>query len=514
VNTGVNYYRVRRTIIGIFFFLSALALSDCSRFMSEPTAVPIEVELDMPQEVIDGGVNLDALDQTWDGYGEVVGVHGDVPVVGAAEWNQCGPGSAFVYRFSDGEWQEESRLTASDRGVFEKQARRFESQRFGSSVAVGEGVVAVGAPGNAYPVAERYTGAVYLFEYDGQTWIETAKFTADRLDLDTAQIEADPSICSNMKRKSFGALVTLDGDTLAVGGDSSTDSVYIYQRGENGWREQARLTVPGSPGRDLYMVSIDLFGDTLALSAFYVSPQSEQDMFLTGKVIVYVFERTGNTWQQSFRFIPEDSDKDLLFPREVNVGASVALGGESGQANLLAIGLPGFPDWTGDLDVALLGVEPEKIEFPESNRKTGAVYIFERGEDGGWKPQSTLRPAGLENPPGPGSFFSRNPSPTEIAAYVFPGDLYSEDPEISFFGSTVDLDEQQLAVTSGFANATYVFERQGRDWVYRFRIIPDRVGEGLWEDYAQVVAINQCNLLLGTPGEFGDSAYVFDLCVP
>ena len=113
--------------------------------MSEPTAVPIDVELDMPQEVIEGGVNLDALDQTWDGYGEVVGVHGDVLVVGASEWNQCGPGSAFVYRFSDGEWKEESRLTASDREVFEKQARRFESQRFGSSVAVGEGVVAVGA---------------------------------------------------------------------------------------------------------------------------------------------------------------------------------------------------------------------------------------------------------------------------------------------------------------------------------------------------------------------------------
>jgi hypothetical protein len=33
----------------------------------------------------------------------------------------------------------------------------------------------------------------------------------------------------------------------------------------------------------------------------------------------------------------------------------------------------------------------------------------------------------------------------------------------------------------------------------------------MWEDFAQVVAINGDTLLLGTPGEFGNSAYVFNL---
>jgi hypothetical protein len=70
----------------------------------------------------------------------------------------------------------------------------------------------------------------------------------------------------------------------------------------------------------------------------------------------------------------------------------------------------------------------------------------------------------------------------------------------------VDLDG-----TAGFANATYVFERRDRDWVYRFSIIPGREGEGLWEDSAQVVRISGDALLLGTPGEFGNSAYVFRL---
>jgi hypothetical protein len=501
-----------RIITALFFCISSLFLTACSSFMSEPPAIPIKVELDKPQEVIQGGVHLDAPGQTWDGYGEVVDIDEDVLVIGASEWNPCGPGSAFVYRFEDGTWQEEARLAASDREIFTAQARPFEAQRFGSSVAVADGTIAIGAPGNASPADGGYTGAVYLFEYDGQGWIETTKLAPGQPGLETLQTKTDPSLCRRMKPRTFGALAALDGDILAVGGDSSTNSVYIYQRGENGWSEQARMSIPGLPERELTMASMDLFGDTLALSALYTPPQTETDLLLPGKVIVYIFERNGDAWGESFRFTPEEGEVDLLFLPEVNVGASVALSGEADQANLLAIGLPGFPDWTGDLDPSLIGVDADKPEFPESYRKAGGVYTFERGETGGWKPQAILKPAGWDNPPGPGSMISMTSSPTQKAAFVFPGDLYSADPEISYFGATLDLDMDRLAVTAGFANATYVFERQRGNWAYRFRIIPTRVSEGSWEDYAHIAVVSGCSLLLGTPGEFGDSAYVFDLC--
>jgi len=219
----------------------------------------------------------------------------------------------------------------------------------------------------------------------------------------------------------------------------------------------------------------------------------------------------------------------------VNVGASVSLGGEAEEANLLAIGLPGFPDWTGDLNPFLIGVNPEQMgvnpeqmpEFPLSNRQTGAVYLFERTEDG-WSRQATLKPTGWETPPGPGAFPSfpthleegqENSdekgsgflSSTDLSDFVFPGDLWSEYPEVTFFGATVDLDGNQLAVTAGFANATYVFERSSAGWVYRFSIKPVHEKVEIWEDYAQIVKISGPTLLLGTPGEFGNSAYVFDL---
>ncbi|MBK8900267.1 MAG: hypothetical protein IPM53_03720 [Anaerolineaceae bacterium] len=503
-----------------------LLVSACS--LPEQTTDPLEVSFATPEAEIEGGVRLVPTEHRWDGYGEAVDVIGDVLAVGASEWNPCGHGSVYVYRASGEVWPLEAQLTASDRDEFSQQARLYEGQRFGTAVAVGEGIIAVGAPGNELSSTGASPGAVYLYEYDGRTWVETAKLMPDSLDNDAAQSELTPGFCGRFRPKQFGALVALEGDTLAVGGDAS-GLVYIFQRGDNGWQEQARVPIPAMSGKELYMASLSLFGDTLALSAFYVSPQEQpQDSVpvLSGTVMVYVFERMGDVWEVSFRFAPEEGDADLLFFPEVNVGASVALSGEANGANRLAIGLPGFPDLTGGLNPALAGGNLEEMPaFPPSNRQTGAVYLFERAETG-WTWRVTLKPAGWAIPPGPGSFPSapthleegqENAPETGLMAsidlsdFVFPGQIYSEAPEITFFGATVDLGGDRLAVTAGFANATYVFERQDGSWVYRFSVKPANEKMEVWEDSAQVVRISGPILLLGTPSEFGNSAYVFRL---
>lgn len=390
-----------------------MALSACSPPLLGAVGKPEEVDLNSPAEVIEGGVRLDSPDQEWDGYGEEVDIQDDVLVVGASEWNQCGPGSVYVYRRSEGGWREEARLAANDLAGFEEQAGQFEALRFGTSVSLGEGTLAVGAPGNSYAIAGGYTGAVYLYEYNGKSWVETAKISAERSDADVPAA-AGISLCGRFKPRLFGSVVALDGDTLAVGGDAVTDAVYIYQRGASGWQEQARLPIPGMPGKDLYMASMDLFGDTLALSALYVLPRAEEDPVMSGNVIVYVFERSGSAWVESFRFVPEEGEKDLLFFPELNVGASVALEGAGSQAELLAVGLPGFPDWSGVTeDIAMFGANPEQIpEFPPSNRQAGAVYMIERDRQG-WNQSTILRPAGWEDPPGVGKMFSEVPATSE-----------------------------------------------------------------------------------------------------
>jgi hypothetical protein len=517
--------------MAIFGCAAALMLSACGAPKLEAVGEPIEFPLESPEAVLEGGFVLDSPDLVWDGYGEAVDVNGDVLVVGAAEWNQVGPGSAYVYRRSGQGWRQEARLITSDLAEFEAQASDFASQRLGTSVALGEGIVAVGAPANTDALTDRYAGAVYLFDFDGESWVETAKLTAEQ--PDSAEIKFGMDAFARFRPSLFGSLVALDGDTLAVGGDSGAQSVYVYQRNIDGWQEQARLQIPGRPGKELYMASMDLFGDTLALSAFYVLPFDAEklELMMIGNVVVHVFERTGETWKESFHFVSEEGEEDLLFLPELNVGASVALDGAAGRAERMAVGLPGFPDWSQAEDnVGLFGANAGNVpDLPGSNRQAGAVYLFERSEHG-WKQTTILRPGGWEDPPGVGLISSWIPATPEgeqsesaagdgllsaagiTGAFVFPGHIYSEKPEISFFGATVDLDGEQLAVTAGYANGTYVFERRGEEWVYKFRLFPGQTAKGGMEDFAQVVSIDGCTLLLGTPGEFGATAHVFDIC--
>lgn len=504
-----------------------LLLLGCNDNPPAPSPTPV---VERPMVEINEGLRLQPEDSQWDGYGQAVDVSGELMVVGASDWNTDGAGSAYVYRFSQTEqtWREEARLLPS--GEDGRRTRHL----FGAAVAIGGGVIAVGAPGADDPVYGANTGAVYIFEHIDGRWVETAKLRSNRSDVDARQEPISWLRHGRLRPRSFGSLVVLEGNTLAVGGESLTETVYVYRQDEAGWQEQARITVPAMPETDLYMSSLALADDTLALSALHMPPgQSDVAPFIRGTVTVYVFERKeDNNWQEQFRYTPETENAELLFARQVHLGASVALSAPADRSELLAVGLSGFPDVSGFRDQ--MGQYPN-VSFPNSVRQAGSVTVFERqcnalravaGACRGWQEQTTLRLPGSNRSPGPGPMFS-NDSPSAlydtrinqqentkpdgvVTGYVFPGHFYSEKPEVSFFGATVDLHEQVLAVTAGYTNITYVFEQQSPDWIPRFKIRPHSP-DGFWEDFAQVAALGDDTLLLGTPGEFGDAAYVFEL---
>lgn len=498
----------------VFFALSLLATSCMTARAWLETSV-VEVDLDSPPVDIEGGVRLTAPEPVWDGYGEAVDVRGHVFVVGASAWNVLkdrpdapGRGTAYVYRFRDGTWREEARLRPGglDGGQL--------GPRFGTAVALGDGVLAIGAPGaDDVQAGQDDSGAVYIFEYDGDTWTETEKLTPELWEVAEGQTEATWLTSPRMRPRAFGALVAIDGNTLAVGGEAATNSITVFERGAGGWLKQARIAVPTRRERDLYMTSLALFRNIVAVSVFYVPPQQVNEGLLTGEAAVYVFERTGDSWRETLRFTPEMPEGDFIYFREVHVGAFVALGAGAAERTVLAVGLPGFPDWREN-EEGVQKLEPV-VRFPEPGLKTGLVTLFEREQNGGWQHRATLTPAGAKPPPGPGFSVTEEGlttgNPDNLPANsVFPGNWYSEKPEITFFGATVDVDGDLLAATAGYANATYVFERQGESWLYRYRVTAGERG-AQWEDFAQVAALSGDTLLLGTPGEFGNSAHVFRL---
>ena len=431
------------------------ALSGCRS--AGPAALPPPQVFTAPAAELSAGLRLTRPVQAgdpWDHFGGAVDLAGDVLVAGATMFNRGTgeqPGAAFVFRQSaGGEWHAEAALSASDR------ADGFQyDQHFGAAVGVHGSLIAVGAPGADDPHAGDNTGAVYIFQHTAQGWVETHKL----------------AVSQPLPGARLGNSLAFSGDLLAVGGAPEAGSVAIFQRQAAGWRQHAQIPVPASPDGQPYSLLLDLLGDTLAISAFSMQPpdlqaQAMQGLQRTG--IVLIFERSGDTWQETYRSPPHTAFVPHIDQR-APLGIPVALGGRTGQATLLAVGKSGF---TG------------------SGREYGSVAVYTR-TGRGWAPHAELMLA-----PGP----------------LAPGALPFVDPQPAavFFGAAVAMHGERLAVLSTFANSIYVFERQAGGWQYRFRLSP---GPGITDDFQRrVVALDGPRLLLGSPGELGDGdLFLFDL---
>jgi hypothetical protein len=398
-----------------------------------------------------------------DFFGGSVDIDGELLVSGAPLWGRPpgdGTGAAYVYRRSaEGDWQTEAYLIPSDRigGI------QFD-QHFGETIALNEGMIAVGAPGADDPQAGVDTGAVYIFENNDNAWVETAK------------------LVTSLRKPGaeFGTGLALDGEYLAVSGSPEAGFVVIFRRETAGWREMAPVPVPSFPDRKPEVL-LDLYGETLAISTVTMPPSppdgADEEAFvrsLKTAGVVTLYERSGDGWNQTFNTPPQEASLYRM-TEEAPFGLPVSLGGEGGQASLLAVGKPGFPG---------------------SGRETGSVAIFERVDDR-WVPESELALA------------DQDPVSGAFRLGRVPGDP-GPDPGAAFFGAFVAFEGSRLAVVSTFANAVYVFDRQGSDWVYPYLVTP---APGFGDDFQRrTVAISGDSLLLGSPGELGGGyLFLFDL---
>jgi hypothetical protein len=272
----------------------------------------------------------------------------------------------------------------------------------------------------------------------------------------------------------IGRVIAFEGEYLAASGSANAQSVVIFQHQLDGWREMPPIFIPASPdGKPVYAL-LDLYGDTLAIStvawveltgpADQISPQARaQSLRRTG--IVTLYERSGDGWARVFQTGPQEASLYSMRP-DIPFGLPITLGGEAGKARWLAIGKPGFPD---------------------SGRESGSIALYQHGE-AGWRFDQELALAPGNEAPGS---FAQFPSLSQ----------FIENPAATCFGAYVKMEGNRLAVVSTFANAAYVFEWQGENWTYQYRVTP---GAEYFDDFQRrTVALNGNTLLLGSPGELG-----------
>jgi len=264
--------------------------------------------------------------EQYDHFGCAVDIAGNIAIVGAFgnDDNLSQSGSAYVFRYNNSAWIEESKIVASD---------GYLNDNFGHSVAVSASYIIIGA--NEDDDLGSNSGSAYVYTYDvnSEQWKEQAKLQA-----------SDGESYDN-----FACSVDIAGDYAIVGADrdddhgSTSGSAYIYKRELDNWTQQTKLT-PDDGSK------YDHFGSDVAISDHYAVIGAFADDAKGSKSgSAYVFENNDGIWQQAAKLTPSDGTREDFF------GWSVAISGSN-----IIIGAYGDDD---------------------NGSRSGAAYIFQRVQE-------------------------------------------------------------------------------------------------------------------------------------
>jgi hypothetical protein len=199
-----------------------------------------------------------------------VDIDGTTAVIGAPRYDTF-RGAAYVYTRSGSTWTQQIRLVASDAA---------ERDGFGNSVAISGNTIMVGL---ADDLDAAGTGAVYVYERSGNTWVEQAKLMA-----------ADAQ-----EGARFGQSVKLNGDTAVIGATGKGGAVYVFERISGVWTQTAKL-VPNN-----------------LLAGQYIGEGVDFDSnrIVAGRIngTAYIFVKSNGTWLQTLELTDGDTTDNNRF---------------------------------------------------------------------------------------------------------------------------------------------------------------------------------------------------------
>jgi hypothetical protein len=247
----------------------------------------------------------------FDSFGFSVAIKGDRIVCGAfgnSDLNQSEVGSAYVFRRIQGLWLQEQELTASDGASL---------ARFGLSVTMNDDTIVVGADGDAE--LGFFSGAVYVFTFDGSSWIQRQKLHAQ-----DAQESA-----------SFGYHVAMDGDTLVIGapqnavGNHTLGAAYVFTRRSQGWLQDRKLVAKDSDAFDGFGLRVAINNDRIA-----VGSTRDSDAVIDAGA-AYVYKRNGQSgWSLDEKLFASDAAQNDSFGCAVAVSNNSVVVGAIGKSDV------------------------------------------------------------------------------------------------------------------------------------------------------------------------------------
>lgn len=327
-----------------------------------------------------------------DQFGYSVAIDGDAVVVGAPQFSG-GTGVAYLFLNSGGLWKEAAELTSGDPETIE----------FGTSVAVGKNVIAVGAPfdgdgnGVAYIfveppdgwagtltptaslttpffISDAYLGSSLAMSPDGAMAVAGAP--GWKGDLGSADVFVEPTggwadmssptaILTSSSSHEVGASVAVSGEAIVVGETNSLippQAAFVFVEPKGGWANSngvptATLTASDNNLQvDRFAYSVAISDNTIVVGAPY------HPNFAPGTAYVYV--RPKNGW------IDATQTAELSVPVNSNLalGQCAAVGG-----NIVLAGAPADTIGHNSRQGSVLGYLKPSGGWMNSLSPTGAV---------------------------------------------------------------------------------------------------------------------------------------------
>ena len=242
----------------------------------------------------------------FDFLGRSVAISGDAVLVGAYADDDAGEssGSAYVFRFDGLQWIEEAKLTASDASP---------GDRFGLAVALSNDVAVIGAAFDKD--GGFYSGSVYVYRFDGATWVQEAKLTA---------ANAKPNDL-------FGLSVAVSGDRVVVGAPLDDDlgndagAAYVYHFDGRNWNEEAKLVASDAARFDQLGFSVAISDDRVAVGAHLDDDAGSRSG------AAYVFRFDGAEWVEEAKLTASDAAALDEFGNAVSISGDTVVIGAHGD---------------------------------------------------------------------------------------------------------------------------------------------------------------------------------------
>ena len=325
-------------------------------------------------------------------------------------------------------------------------------------------------------------GSAFVFTRSGTQWSLQARLTAD----------------DGAASDQFGVSVAVSGNTIVVGswedddGGDSSGSAYVFVRSGTTWTQQKKLTATDAQAGDLFGVSVDISGETVAVGA------KGEDTASSDGGAVYVFIRSGTAWSQQKKLTDIDA---------ADLGTSVGL----------------------DVDTLIAGAPTGGF---------GSAYVFTRSGTTWTKRQKLTAGDNSFDAFGKSVDVSGNTAvvggskynSVAGAAYVFTrsGTTWTQEQRLTAsdatagdeFGASVAIDKDTIAVGARFdgdkgakSGSAYEFVRKGSNWNQVQKLNDSDGAAG--DEFGTSVAVAGTSVVAGayrddTNSTNSGTAFVFD----